>query len=152
MCTATVVFSAFLVTSIIQARQVIQDSQDSLAYKAGAEWLTQNTPSQSIVFNTDWDDFPMLFHYNTHNRYIVGLDADFMRLKNEKLFREYESITRGKVKDPSTLIMKDFQSRFVITDHKHEAFIKNADKSKHFKKRFSDDYTSVYEILPNQKL
>jgi len=148
LCTGTIVISAFLATSIIQARQVIQDAPESSAYKGGAEWLTQNTPAQSIVFNTDWDDFPMLFHYNTHNRYIVGLDADFMRLKNEQLFREYENITRGKVKDPSTLIMKHFQSKFVITDHKHEAFIKNAEKSKHFKKRFSDDFTSVYEILP----
>lgn len=147
MCTGTVVLSAFLATSVVQARQVIRDSQDSLAYKGGAEWLAQNTPSQSIVFNTDWDDFPMLFHYNTHNRYIVGLDADFMRLKNEQQFREYESVTRGKVKDPSNLILKDFQSRFVITDHKHGEFIKKVEKSKHFKKRFSDDYTSVYQII-----
>ncbi len=148
ICTGTVVLSAFLAASVIQARQVIQDSQDSLAYKGGAEWLAQNTPLQSIVFNTDWDDFPMLFHYNPHNRYIVGLDADFLRLKNEKLFREYESITRGKVKDPSTLIQKDFQSTFVITDHKHEEFIKKVEKSEHFKKRFSDEFTSVYEITP----
>ncbi|MCI0417538.1 EpsG family protein, partial [bacterium] len=147
MFTGTIVLSMFLASSIIQVRQVIRNAQDSLAYKAGAEWLAQNTPPGSIVFNTDWDDFPMLFHYNTHNRYIVGLDADFLRLKDEKLFREYERITRGKVDDPSDSILEDFHARFALTDNRHKEFMKKAAKSRRFKKRFSDKYTTVYEIV-----
>ena len=90
----------------------------------------------------------MLFENDGKGHFKSISKESHLRLKNEKLFREYESITRGKVKDPSTLIQKDFQSTFVITDHKHEEFIKKVEKSKHFEKRFSDEFTSVYEITP----
>src|SRR5678816_1762092 len=34
-------------------------------YKAGADWMRQNIPPGQIVFNTDWDDFPRLFYYDS---------------------------------------------------------------------------------------
>lgn len=107
-------------------------------------------PAGSVVFNTDWDDFPMLFHFNTHNRYIVGLDADFMRLKNEVLYRRYEKITRGKIKDPADEIVQDYNANYVLTDNEHQDFMKKVGNSKRFLKRYSDRYTTVYEILPSK--
>lgn len=128
----------------------IRSRPDSYSYRGAAEWLAKNTPARSVVFNTDWDDFPMLFHYNTHNNYIVGLDADFMRLKNEPLFREYEKITRGQIDEPADEILTDFNSRFVFTDLAHKAFINKADNDFRFVRRYSDAKTAVYEIIPPQ--
>jgi hypothetical protein len=148
LISATVLLSVLLAITVVRVRQDVRDSPDYFTYKNGSEWLMKNAPAGSIVFNTDWDDFPMLFHFNSNNRYIVGLDADFMRLKNEKLYREYEKITRGKIKNPADEIFEKFDSRFVLTDNKHEAFIEKADKDKRFTKRFSDQYTTIYEINP----
>ncbi len=143
---ATALLSVILAITVIRVRQDVRESPEYYTYKKGSEWLMKNTPAGSITFNTDWDDFPMLFHFNSHNRYIVGLDADFMRLKNEKLYRDYEKITRGKIKNPAVEILEKFSSRFVLTDNKHESFIEKADNDKRFTKRFSDEYTTVYEI------
>jgi hypothetical protein len=136
--------------NIAHVSQDIRESPDTYAYKGAAEWLAQNTPQGSIVFTTDWDDFPMLFYYNTHNRYIVGLDADFMRLKNEPLFREYEKITRGQVNEPADEILTDFNARFVFTDLKHKDFMHKADNDFRFVKQYSDSKTAVYEIIPTE--
>jgi hypothetical protein len=137
---------AGMVHTLGQVRKDVREEPDSLAYQGGAEWLAKNTPSGSIVFNTDWDDFPMLFHYNPRNRYIVGLDADFMRLKNEPLYREYEQITKGKVDHPADEIARDYQARFVISDNKHKDFLKKAARDDRFQKRYSDAHTTVFEI------
>jgi hypothetical protein len=133
--------------SVSAVREDIADRPPSEAYKGGAEWLAQNTPAGSTVFHTDWDDFPMLFFYNTHNTYLVGLDPDFMRLKDERLFRRWEAITRGKVKRPEDEILKTFGCQYVITDNKHDDFRDIADSSPRMKKVFSDKFTTVYRVL-----
>jgi hypothetical protein len=42
-----------------------------------AEWLKQNTPPGTIVLNVNWWDFAAFFFWNTHNRYVGGLDPIF---------------------------------------------------------------------------
>ncbi|MCS6805919.1 MAG: hypothetical protein RMM98_07620 [Acidobacteriota bacterium] len=133
--------------SIRAVREDIADRPPSEAYKGGALWLAQNTPAGSTVFHTDWDDFPMLFFYNTHNTYLVGLDPDFMRLKDERLFRRWEAITRGKVKQPEDEILHTFGCQYVITDNKHDEFMEIADASPRMKRVFSDKFTTVYQVL-----
>ena len=133
--------------TIDAARSDIRNEPDSLAYRDGAEWLANHTPAGAAVFHTDWDDFPMLFFYNTHNRYLVGLDPDFMRLRDEKLFRRYEDITLGRVREPEDEILYDFGCEYVFTDNYHGDFITIADRRPRMEKVFSDRYTTVYRIL-----
>ena len=137
---------ACFVLSVRHVHDDVREEPDSLAYRGGATWLAANTPSDSIVFHTDWDDFPMLFFYNTHNRYIVGLDADNLRLKDEQLFRLWESITLGEVADPADQIIQTFHSHYVFTDREHDDFIRIADSSSRFQRKFIDDYTIVYRV------
>jgi hypothetical protein len=151
LISGTAILAAALGAAVIHVRENIRQEPDFYAYKGSAEWLAKNTPAGSMVFNTDWDDFPMLFHFNTHNRYIVGLDADFMRLKDEARYRRYEKITRGKVKDPADEIAQVYHANFVLTDNKHQDFKKKAESDKKFRKRYSDPYTTIYEIIPTEK-
>jgi hypothetical protein len=134
-------------STIAAARKDITNEPASVAYKGGAEWLAKNTPAGSTVFHTDWDDFPMLFFYNTHNTYIIGLDPDFMRLKDEKLFRRYEDITLGRVREMEDEILRDFGCEYVFTDNDHGDFIKQASQRPRMQKVFADRYTTVYQIL-----
>lgn len=145
---ASIALAVMAGMNITATGEEIRQRPDTYAYKGAADWLSQNTPEGSIVFTTDWDDFPMLFHFNTHNRYIVGLDADFMRLKNEPLFREYENITRGKLDEPADEILNHFQARYVFTDAHHSAFVHKAENDFRFVERYSDPNTTVYEIIP----
>ncbi|HET9531144.1 MAG TPA: EpsG family protein, partial [Blastocatellia bacterium] len=138
-------FAAY--STIQDARKDIAAEPASVAYKGGAEWLAANTPAGSTIFHTDWDDFPKLFFYNTHNTYIVGLDPDFMRLKDERLYHRYEDLTRGRVRDLEDVILKEFGCEFVFTDNDHRDFMNIANQSPRMRKVFSDRYTTVYRIL-----
>lgn len=137
--------------TIHDVREDIRNRPPVDMWKGGAEWLAQHTPPGSTVFHTDWDDFPMLFYYNTHNTYLVGLDPDFMRLKDEKLFRRWEAITRGKVAHPEDTILHTFGCQYVITDNKHRRFISIANRSPRMKKVYSDRYTTVYRVLEKSR-
>jgi hypothetical protein len=88
----------------------------------------------------------MLYFYNTHNTYLVGLDPDFMRLKDGKLFRRYEDITLGRVREPEDEILYDFGCEYVFTDNDHKDFINIADRRPRLEKVFSDRYTTVYRV------
>lgn len=142
---ALLVFAAH--STIVAARKDVASEPASLAYQGGAEWLAKNTPAGATVFHTDWDDFPMLFFYNTHNKYIVGLDPDFMRLKDEKLFRRYEDITLGRVREPEDEILYDYGCEYVFTDNDHGDFLNIANQRPRMERVFSDRYTTVYRIL-----
>ncbi|MDQ6950936.1 MAG: hypothetical protein Q9M26_04660 [Mariprofundales bacterium] len=117
------------------------------AYAGGANWLKNHTPKGSLVFHTDWDDFPRLFFFNQHNRYIVGLDPDYMRLHDAKLYQQWRNISRGENQHPAKSILKQFGARFVFTDNRHKKFRKYADRSDLMRTVFHDTYTTVYEII-----
>jgi hypothetical protein len=102
---------------------------------------------RSYGFYTDWDDFPMLYFYNTNNNYIIGLDPDFMRLKDENLFRRYEDITLGRVREPEDEILYDYGCEYVFTDNDHGDFINIANQRSRMERVFSDKYTTVYHVL-----
>ena len=48
-----------------QARAAMARSKPPTLYAGASAWLAQNTPPGSLVFQTDWDDFPRLFFYNS---------------------------------------------------------------------------------------
>jgi len=55
-------------------------------YAGCAAWLASHTPPGSIVFTPDWDDFPLLFFHNQHNRYVIGLDPSYLEQRNPELY------------------------------------------------------------------
>lgn len=138
-------FSAY--STIQAAREDVAGEPATGAYRGGAQWLARNTPAGSVVFHTDWDDFPKLFFYNTHNTYIVGLDPDFMRLKHERLYHKYEDVTQGRVRDMEDVILTEFGCEYVFTDNDHREFMNIANQSSRVQKVFSDRHTTVYRIL-----
>lgn len=136
----------FLPRNFINARKDIKDTKRSDFYKGAALWLKEHTEPKSVVFNTDWDDFPFLFFYNSENYYIVGLAPDYMYYFDPELYIKWKNITRGKIKNPSTPILETFGTRYVITDNGHKSFIKNAKKDKRFRKEYQDSFCTVFSI------
>jgi hypothetical protein len=131
-----------------------QASRDSLGgskpyqlYSGASAWLEANTPAGERVFQTDWDDFPRLFFYNTHNTYLVGLDPTYMQLYDADLYDRWVDITQGRVENPSSAIVVEFGSRFVLTDLQHEAFIQEAEDDPGLEEVYRDEDAIVYRVL-----
>jgi hypothetical protein len=119
-------------------------------YMAGAsDWLTQNTEEGSLVFQTDWDDFPSLFFHNTYNTYLVGLDTTYLQLENAFYWNQWLAITRGLVERPSVVIQETFKSEYAVSDTRHEEFAKIADADPNMKLVYRDSNSLIWQIISN---
>ena len=138
---------ASIARSIPQAREAINNSKPYGLYADASAWLEQNTPPGARVFQTDWDDFPRLFFYNTHNIYLVGLDPTYMQIHDPALYDRWVDITQGGVENPSQIIASQFESHYVHTDLNHEDFLQVADEDPGLKEVYRDDQAVIFEVV-----
>ena len=117
-------------------------------YRKGMEWIKANVPPDQMIFNTDWDDFPRLFFYDTSHTYVSGLDPTYLLDKNPDLSKLYENITLGKEKDPAPIIRDRFGARYIFTDKEevHDDFYFNATDSGWCDKVYDDEDCTVLYI------
>jgi hypothetical protein len=115
-------------------------------YAGASSWLEQNTAEGERVFQTDWDDFPRLFFYNTHNTYLIGLDPTYLQMYDAELYDLWVPLVRGEVDRPSQYIANIFDSRYVHTDLNHEAFIERAADDPHMQVVYQDGDSILYRI------
>ena len=133
--------------SVPRARDALRASRQYDLYAGASAWLVENTPAGSRVFQTDWDDFPRLFFYNTHNTYLVGLDPTYMQLYDADLFTLWVEITQGKVTNPAQTILDRFGARYIQSDLQHPAFMQMAAKDPALQEVYRDGQAVIYEIL-----
>ncbi|GAB4461356.1 MAG: hypothetical protein Kow0070_18800 [Anaerolineales bacterium] len=134
--------------SIPRARDAVSASKPYNLYAGASQWLVENTPAGSRVFQTDWDDFPRLFFYNTHNTYLIGLDPTYMQLYDPELYDLWVLITQGQVGNPSSIIAIRFGAQYVHTDLNHRDFIRVAEQDPGLHEVYRDDQAILYEVLP----
>jgi len=133
--------------SISPAREAIDGSKPYGLYANASSWLEKNTPTGSRVFQTDWDDFPRLFFYNTHNTYLIGLDPTYLQLYDADLYDLWVDITQGDVVNPSQIIATTFDSRYIHTDLNHGDFLQVAAKDPGLKEVYRDDQAVLFEVI-----
>ncbi len=133
--------------SIPRARAGVDHSKPYGLYANASLWLEKNTPARSRVFQTDWDDFPRLFYYNTHNTYLIGLDPTYLQLYDADLYKLWVDISQGDVKNPSEIIATTFDSRYIHTDLNHRDFLNVAADDPGLKEVYRDDQAVVFEVI-----
>jgi hypothetical protein len=146
--TALLALGAALAITLPPARAAMAGSPPSATYADASQWLSENSPAGSLVFQTDWDDFPRLFFYNSANVYTIGLDPTYMELYDPDLYDEWVRITRGKVDRPGAAIASRFGAAFVLSDLRHTEFIARAAADPRLREVYRDDYATIFEVLP----
>jgi hypothetical protein len=136
-----------IVVSIAPAREAIDRSKPYGLYANASAWLEKNTPAGSRVFQTDWDDFPRLFYYNTHNTYLIGLDPTYLQLYDADLYDLWVDVTQGDVENPSQTIATTFDSRYIHTDLNHGDFLQVAAEDPGLKEVYRDDQAVIFEVV-----
>ena len=142
--TLAVVLGLFRTLPVARAR--MHDLKPYDLYASSSQWLEENTNQGELVFQTDWDDFPRLFFYNTHNTYLIGLDPTYMQMYDEKLYDLWLPVVRGEVKQPSQYIANVFHARYVHSDLNHQAFIKQAVEDPYMTEVYRDDQSVIFAV------
>jgi hypothetical protein len=142
------ILAAGLFVTLPATRNSLQSSKPHQRYQQAATWMSANTPSGARIFQTDWDDFPRLFYYNTHNTYLVGLDPTYMQLYDASLYNLWVEITAGDVEFPSKEIYGRFGAEYVFSDLKHKGFIKTAGTDPGLEELYRDEESVIYHVSP----
>ena len=96
--------------------------------------------------NTDWDDFPRLFYFDSSHHYVSGLDPSYLYDKDPDLSRLYDRITLGREEDPGPLIRNRFNARYVFSDNTHHDFFEHARASGWFDIVYEDTQCTIMYI------
>lgn len=129
------------------SKSSLQSSKPHQLYAGASAWLEANTPAGERIFQTDWDDFPRLFFYNTHNTYLVGLDPTYMQLYDADLYAVWVDITRGRVENPSAIITENFGARYVLSDLLHDGFLNQAERDPRLAEVYRDADAVILQIM-----
>jgi hypothetical protein len=148
---AAIVLSLVTLTLFINVQETaksIRDDHPHQYYEKGMLWVRDNVPEGEMIFNTDWDDFPKMFFYDTKHPYVSGLDPTYLLDKNPELSKLYEQVTLGKEKDPGPIIRDRFHARYVFTDNEevHNDFYYNALQSGWFDKVYEDEDCTILRL------
>lgn len=137
--------------SLRDVRAARKDFEDGFAFgrrEAVSRWLQKNTPQGSIVFQNHWDEFPLLFYYNSHNYYIVGLDTTFMYEYDKGLYWEWYNIVTGKDKENLYRKVKsDFHASYVLWIKERTTAEDNFSKDSGLELLYEDEEARVYQVL-----
>ena len=128
------------------ARAEIRDLRDPFAMRGASAWLADHTPDGSLVFNTDWVEFPELFYYDQRNVYATGLDPRYLFDAEPELWKVYDRITQGEEKHPGPLIRERFGAEYVVARSDSTDFLNAAKASGDFDTVYSDEYASVLHV------
>lgn len=120
--------------NVRETRKSIEGDSGPERYEAAMVWIRENVPPGEMIFNTDWDDFPKMFFYDTRHAYVSGLDPTYLLDRDGQLKREpklsdlYKTITLGTEKEAAPIIRERFGARYVFSDNEeiHESFFANA--------------------------
>ena len=142
----TIALAAALVFNARATMIDIGTSERHDYYRAGAEWMRANIPPGEVIFNTDWDDFPRLFYFDSTHRYVSGLDPTYLYDKDPSLSKLYDRITLGEEDDPGPLIRDRFGARYVFTDNGHHDFYEKASDSGWFDVVYEDTQCMILRL------
>lgn len=129
------------------ARALMAESRPATTFSGAASWLRDNSPRGSMVFQTDWDDFPRLFFYNSDSVYTAGLDPTYLQFYDQELYKLWVSITRGEVERPSMPIVERFGGAYVVSDLRHKEFLQRAAADPGLEEVFRDGDAVVFRVL-----
>ena len=131
----------------LQASQVsVRASRSSQRFQSAAAWLEGHSPEGARVFQTDWDDFPRLFFYNTHNTYIIGLDPTYLQLQDASLYDLWVDLTQGRAGDLSASIRESFGAEYALSDFDHERFLQAAAEDPQMREVYRDEFAVVWSV------
>jgi hypothetical protein len=143
-----VAMAAVFFANVYRTSRDIGESEPRNFYARGAAWMRTNIPAGEMVFNTDWDDFPRLFYFDSSHVYVTGLDPTYLFDKNAELSRLYDRITTGDEEDPGPLIRERFGARWVFSDNTddHVSFYDNAIRSGWFDRVYKDNDCIILKL------
>ncbi len=117
-----VIFIGFGYYTISSVEESLISGESVQEYKEASQWLSENSEAGDIVLNTQWDQFPQLFYFNSKNYYILGLDPTFMYIHDKEKYWKWRLIVDDDLNKWESyeqlhkVITQDLKAKYVLVD------------------------------------
>lgn len=119
-------------------------------YKGASLWLLENVPSNEIIVNMLWEEFPQLFFHDSEHRYISGLDPRFLIYGNKDIAQRYYSLPTLSDDESIYFFVRDqLHSSYIIVNNKIEylkKFNERLSNSSFFQEAYNDSFIIIYKL------
>jgi len=113
-----------------------------------AQWLQENTPEKTQVYNAQWDVLPELLFHNHHNSWTLGLDPNFTYFLEPRLYYLSARLGNGQVPEPGRFVKENFGCEYSVAN-KNSGFANVARlNNSGLEKVFEDEYAMVFKAAP----
>ena len=92
---------------------------ESSSFAPPATWLRAHTPAGSVVFLSDWGQFPVYFYFNDHNYYLDGLDPTFTYLKDPRINATILRLRSGAANERAPELLRALQVSYAVVPIAH---------------------------------
>jgi len=124
------------------------------AYRGSFEAVSRLARPGDRVFQSNWDEFPILFAADDRLRYIFGLDPTFLYVASSTLSDDVKNLTWGMTSTTKEqaweLIHERLNSRFVFVSKRefHQPFLKLIESDPRYVKLKEVEDSVTFEVRP----
>jgi len=157
---AATVLAVFCTANVVRAYQAVTRAPSSGRFRGVSEYLLRNAPGVT-VFNTQWEQYPMLYFWNSENTYIVGIDPSFMlnrdprhywlwrHIANEEPYTcDVPRCTAGQSKEIARAVADDFGAGVILVEHDTNKRLDQALRdNREFREVYRDKDCSLFQVV-----
>lgn len=147
----------FIMLPTVAIRDLVGEWRDlrtgfrTTQYRRAMAWLKRETPAGSIVVHSDWDEFPLLFYWNQHNRFIAGLDPTFLYTADRDRYWTWVKISTGEYQGSLPAGLRQLDAGYLFVDREHPAMDRLVQRDPAVERVFADDEATIYQLtLPGR--
>ncbi len=153
-----IVSLAFLVVfsgafNIQQTYRSLAAGESGVRFRGAAEWIADHSEAGDLVLNTQWDQSPQLFYWNSKNYYLVGLDPTFMYLYDQQLYWDWRKVVDQPNRwlpddDIYKIIKEELKTKYVFIDSARNGDFAGylAGHPELFELSFTENFVEVYTV------
>ena len=123
----------------------MEEARNVRDYVGPTAFLQRESAENEIVFNTDWSDFPLLYHLNPHNRYVAGLGPHYVHKRSRSTHILWRKLIEGRQPSPSSIILNRFGARWVF-GKRNAPLIQKLRKDHGALLAYEDNYAVIFRI------
>jgi hypothetical protein len=138
--------------NVLSVHRAMADVPAIARYRGVSEHLLKHG-GKSVVFNTQWEQYPFLYFWNSQSTYVTGIEASMMYYHDTRRYWLWRHIANDEpstcdlpqctaidAKSIHSTVVEDFGAEFVIVEH---------DKNKRLKQILLD-YPGFQEVYRDQ--
>jgi len=149
--------------NVAAAYRAVRKAPSADRFRGVSRYLLANRPG-TVVFNTQWEQYPFLYFWNSQNRYVIGMDPSFMYYQDARRYWLWRHIANdepttcgrprcgsGDSRSIPSTIVGEFGTLSVVVEHENNPRLEQILRAASAKEVYHDTACSLYSLSDPQR-